>query len=72
MKRSIPEGVGFDEGLLVANDVRAFDRGQDSDLIECVLLLFIGEIVHFDFFEGINLSISQPLDFIDAGVGSLT
>ncbi len=58
--------------MLVANNVGTFDRGQDTDLVECILLLFLGEIGHFDFFECINLWIDNSLNFVDTGVGSLS
>ena len=68
---AIPEGVRFDEGLLVADHVGTSDRGQNSNFVECVFLLFFGEIVHFDFFEGVGLRVDCALHFVNAGVCSL-
>ncbi len=57
--------------MLVAHDVGAFDGGKDADFVEGVLLLFFGEVVHFDFFESVDLGVHDSLDLVDAGVGAL-
>ena len=68
----LPEGIAFDEGVLVSDNVGAFDWGEDSDFVECILLLFFGEIGHFDFFEGVDLGVEDSLYFVDTGVSSFS
>jgi len=40
----LPETFALEKGLLVADDVGVVDRGEDSNLIECVFCLFIRQI----------------------------
>ena len=69
MVGDLPEGVGFNEGVLVAHDEGRVDGGQDPDFIQCVLLFFIREVVHLHFFEGVDLGVDDALHLVDAGVG---
>ena len=39
--------------------------GEYSNLVECILLLFLGEVVHFYFLEGVGMGIGDTLYFID-------
>ncbi len=55
--------------MFVPNNVRAFDWGEDPDLVQCILLLFLWKVGHFDFLESINLRVDNSLHFVDAGVG---
>jgi hypothetical protein len=50
--------------------MRVRDGGKDADLVESVLFLFWGKIKEFDFFEGINLVVLKPYDFVDERVGA--
>ena len=55
-------GVVLEEGLFVANDVRMAHRGQDADLIECVLFLLRGEFSHLNFLHGVDGPVRLALD----------
>jgi hypothetical protein len=48
-----------------------FDRGQNADLVESVLDLFLGKIGKFDLFESVYLVVFEALDFVDCGVRAL-
>ena len=67
----LPEGVGrlVDEGLLVLDNIVVPNGGEDPDLVECVLLFLVGEIVEFDLFEGVFVVVEDPAHFVDAAVG---
>ncbi len=68
----LPKGIAFDEGMLVSDNVGTFDWGEYPYFIKGILLLFLGEIGHFDFFEGIYLWINDSLYFVHTGVGSFS
>jgi hypothetical protein len=70
MRGDLPEGVGFDEGMFVADDVGGVEGGQDAHFIECVLLFFIGEVIHLHLLEGIDLGVDYPLHLINTRIGS--
>jgi hypothetical protein len=57
--------------VFVADDVWRVKGGENADFVECVLLFLVGEVVHFDFFECVDLGVGDALYFVDAGVGSL-
>jgi hypothetical protein len=38
--------------------------GEDSDFIECVLLLLVREVMQLYFLQGVFLAISNPLNAI--------
>ena len=48
------------------------DRGQNSYFVECILFLFGGQIEKFDFFQGVDVIIFEPDDFVDNRVSSFT
>ena len=58
--------------MLVPNDVGGVERGENSDLVECIFLFFVGKIVHLDFFQGVDLGVYDSLDLVNTGVGSLS
>lgn len=70
--KNVPEWLILDEGMLIANDVGAFDWCKYSDFVESILLFLIGEAIHFDFFQSINLGISVALNLVDARIRSFT
>ena len=72
IREGLPKRVALYKSVFVPDDVRAFDWGKDSDFVEGILLLFVGEIGHFDFLESIDLRIDDSLDFVDARVGSFS
>lgn len=41
--------VYVDKRLLVLHDVHVFDRGEEPDLVQCVLLVFFIEVGYLDF-----------------------
>ena len=45
----LPKGIRFNECMFVSHDVRAFHGGQDTHLVQGILLFLLGQIVHFDF-----------------------
>ena len=57
---------------MVGADVLVLDGGKDSDLIECVLFLLVGELAHLDLLEGVLDAIALPYDRIYATVSALT
>jgi hypothetical protein len=65
MKGLVPERVGLDESLLVPNNVGTLHGGQDADLVECVLLLLLGEVGHLDFLERVDLGVGHALHLVD-------
>jgi hypothetical protein len=58
--------------LLVGDYIGGVEGGEDSDLVEGIFLFFIGKIIHFHLFEGVDLGIDYSLHFVDAGVGALS
>ena len=48
------------------------DGRKDSHLIEGVLGFFVGQVSQFYFFEGVYLVVSEALDFVYGGIGSLS
>ena len=65
MFRGLPERVGLDEGMLIADDVGGVEGGEDADLVEGVLLLLVREIVHLHFLEGVDLGVGDALHLVD-------
>lgn len=61
----------FKEGLLVANDVWMVDRGQNTHLIQSILLLFGREFAHFDFFHCVDGPIGLTFDAVHLAKGTL-
>ena len=43
----------------------------NSDLVECIFFFFCGELIHFDFFECVDLLICASSYFVDCAVGAL-
>ena len=60
------------ECLVVAADVLVFDGGEDSDLVQGILLLFLRELAHFDLLQNILDTVTVPDDRVDTAVGALT
>ena len=60
------------ESLMVRTYICVLDRGKNADFIESVFFFFVWEFAHFDFFEGVSLSITESEDRVDAAVGTLT
>jgi hypothetical protein len=48
------------------------ETGEDSDLVKSILLLFVTEIKHLNFLEGIDLVIFLTSHLINRGVGSIS
>jgi len=71
VERALPERVGLDEGLLVADDVRALDGGEDADLVEGVLLLLLRQVRHLHLLQGVGLGVGDALHLVDRGIGAL-
>ncbi len=59
------------EGFLVGDDIFGLDGCEDSDFVEGVLFFFFLEFLHFNFFQGVDLAISGPLDFVYGAKGAL-
>ena len=49
-----------------------FDRSEDSDLIQGVLLLPVREIQHLHFFEGVLIAILDSADLVHTTVRTVT
>ena len=64
--------VVVEEGLFVGNDGWWLDGGENSDFVECVFLLFDRELIHFNFFQGVDEVIASPLYLVDSAVGSFS
>ena len=47
------------------------NRGQDTDLIDCIVDLAIRQVDKFYFFESVDRFIGQSFDLIDTGIGPL-
>ena len=62
----------IDECLIVRTDVWVLNRCKDANLIESVLLLFVGELAHLDLLERVDLRVHIPDNVVDATVGALT
>ena len=60
------------ESLTVGSDERILDTRQNTNLIQSVLLLSIGQVLNLDFLERVNLIVLQALDLVDARVRSVT
>lgn len=58
--------------MLVPYDVGALDGGQDPHLVESVLLLFLGQVVHFDLLEGVDLAVGVSLHLVHTRVRALS
>ena len=71
---SIPQGfgAGIIESLLIANDIRVSYRGQNTDLIDCVVYFSRGEVDQFYFLEGIDALVDQPPHLVDTRIGSFS
>ena len=48
------------------------DTRQYANLIECVFLLFLSQIEHFDLLQSIWLLVANSFDFIDRAVGAVS
>ena len=72
MGGAVPKGVGLDKGLLVAYDKSGGDGGKDANLIEGIFLFLLGEVVHLDFLEGVDVGVGNSLHLVDRRVGSLS
>lgn len=72
MKNALPETFSLQEGFFVFYDVGVMDGRKDSHLIEGVLGFFVGQVSQFYFFEGVYLVVSEALDFVYGGIGSLS
>jgi hypothetical protein len=67
----LPQGVGtvLPEGLLVADDIRVADGGDDPDFVEGVFLFLLVEVAELDALEGVLVVVGEPTDFVDGAVG---
>jgi len=58
--------AGFvDKCFFIRADVRMFDTGKNTNFIEGIFLLFVGELDHFDFLESVDFAISQSFNLVD-------
>lgn len=48
------------------------DTGKDPYFVEGILLLLIGQLLHLDLFQGVDLIIDVPPYLVDNTVGSLS
>lgn len=64
-------GVGINKGLAVTHDVGMVERCEDSNLVEGVGFLTLGEDLHLHHFDGVELGVCVSADFVDTGVGTL-
>jgi len=62
----------LEEGLLVADNIRVIYRGQNSDLVKRVILLFARKFAHLYFFHSIDGTVRLPLDLEHFAKASLT
>ena len=62
-------GFRIIKSVLVADYVRVLDGGQDPDLVQGILLLFLGELEKFYFLEGVELVVGFPAHFWVNGPG---
>jgi hypothetical protein len=58
--------------LLIPNDVRVVDAGQDSNFIQGIYDFSLIGVGDFNFFEGIYFGVLFSFDFVDAGEGAFT
>lgn len=65
-------GALLNEALFVVDDIWVMDWGQDSNLIQCILLFTFIQIVQLHFLYRVDLIVYQPFGLVDAGVRSLT
>jgi len=70
LTKKIPQWLAWfiNESLFIANNVRMSYGGQNANLVQSILLLFVWQIGHLDSFEGVNLSILLTFDPINCGV----
>lgn len=61
-----------EEGLLVGDDVGALKRGQYSNFVKGILLLFRGEVIQFYLLQRIDLVVAQSTYFIYSTKCTLT
>ena len=59
------------KGFLVGHDVWMIDTGEDSDLIDSILFVFLWLRTNLDLLEGVNLAILDPLNFVNARIGAI-
>ena len=60
------------ECFFVSDDVRVSDGCEYAHLIECVLLLLVGEFLHAHLLQRVEVPIRDPLHMVHAAVGALT
>ncbi len=67
-----PQGIRIvlPECLLVADDVRMPDRGDDSNLIQRVLLFLVVESYELYPLKGVLLVVGEAADFVHRAVGA--
>ena len=57
--------VIIEKCFLVADDIFMINARQNSNLIQCILLLFLTELCKFDLFHCVDLTVRFPLDLVD-------
>lgn len=62
----------LEERLLIADDGVVFYGGENTNLIECILLLLGRKLAHFDLFKRVNGLITLTFNLVDLRVGALT
>jgi hypothetical protein len=64
----LPKRIGWliKECLFVGCNKRVFDRGQDTNLVERILLLPVGQVLNLDFLEGVELGVLLSLHLVHA------
>jgi len=70
--RKLPKGISLNERVLVCNYIGRVEGGENSNLIECILLFFVRQVVHLDLLKGVDLRIHNALHLINAGVGAFS
>lgn len=58
------------EHILVGYDIWMFDTGQDSDFVNSIRTLLLGQNVYPDLLQGVVETISMAADMVDARVGT--
>lgn len=71
MMDNVPERVGLDEGVLVSDDVRGVERGENAYLVEGVFLLLIRQVIHLYLLQCVDLRVYDPLHLVNARVSAL-
>ena len=57
--------------LFITDNIRFVNRSQNAHLVEGVLALFLREFGHRDLLQRVNVLVSNPFYFVDAGVGAV-